>query len=132
MGDKKTINMLVTGGEANAGPPLGPALGPLGVNVLGVVNEINSPNLKLLYDIYHMQIMSGNIIQTLRENIGSIGHIHCAGVPGRHELYMGELNYRNIFKTIDELKYDGYVGLEYFPTLKSEESLKRVRELAET
>ena len=97
-----------------------------------VVNEVNSPNLKLLYDIYHMQIMSGNIIQTLRENIGSIGHIHCAGVPGRHELYMGELNYRNIFKTIDELKYDGYVGLEYFPTLKSEESLKRVRELAET
>lgn len=96
-----------------------------------VVNEIKSPNLKLLYDIYHMQIMSGNIIQTLRENIGSIGHIHCAGVPGRHELYLGELNYRSIFKTIDELKYDGYVGLEYFPTMKSEESLKRVCEIVE-
>jgi len=97
-----------------------------------VVNEIESPNLKLLYDIYHMQIMSGNIIQTLRENIESIGHIHCAGVPGRHELYLGELNYRSIFNTIDELKYDGYIGLEYFPTMKSEESLKRVRAIAET
>lgn len=92
-----------------------------------VVNEIKSPNLKLLYDIYHMQIMSGNIIQTLRENIGSIGHIHCPGVPGRHELYLGELNYENIFDKIDELNYEGYVGLEYFPTMKSEESLKRLR-----
>jgi hydroxypyruvate isomerase len=94
-----------------------------------VVNEVGSPGLKLLFDIYHMQIMEGNILRTIDENIRSIGHIHCAGVPGRHELDLGELNYRNIFNRIDELQYDGYVGLEYYPTVKSEESLKRVMRL---
>jgi hydroxypyruvate isomerase len=94
---------------------------------LQVVRDVGSPNLKLLYDIYHMQIMEGNIVQTISENIQSIGHVHCAGVPGRHELYLGELNYQNIFDKIDELNYEGYVGLEYFPTMKSEESLERLR-----
>jgi len=96
---------------------------------LRVVNDIGSPNLKLLYDIYHMQIMEGNIMQTITENIQSIGHIHCAGVPGRHELDLGELNYHNILNKIDEVKYEGYVGLEYYPTIKSEESLRRVMQL---
>ncbi len=91
-----------------------------------IVNEVGSSHLKLLFDIYHMQIMEGNISQTIEENIRSIGHIHCAGVPGRNELDLGELNYKNIFNRIDELQYDGYVGLEYYPTVKSEESLKRV------
>jgi hydroxypyruvate isomerase len=94
---------------------------------LQVVRDVGSPNLKLLYDIYHMQIMEGNIVQTISENIQSIGHVHCAGVPGRHELHLGELNYQNIFDKIDELNYEGYVGLEYFPTMKSEESLERLR-----
>ena len=98
---------------------------------LRVVNCIGSSNLRLLYDIYHMQIMEGNIMQTIEENIESIGHIHCAGVPGRHELDLGELNYRNIFKKLDELKYTGYVGLEYYPTVRSEESLKRIMQIAE-
>jgi len=97
---------------------------------LQVVNGIGSSNLKLLYDIYHMQIMEGNIVHTIEENIESIGHIHCAGVPGRHELDLGELNYRNIFNKFDELKYTGYVGLEYYPTVKSEESLNRVMQLS--
>lgn len=96
---------------------------------LRVVNSISSSNLKLLYDIYHMQIMEGNVMQTIEKNIESIGHIHCAGVPGRHELDLGELNYQNIFNKIDELKYTGYIGLEYYPTVKSEESLNRVMQL---
>lgn len=96
-------------------------------SALQVVKDVGSPNLKLLYDIYHMQIMEGNIVQTISENIQSIGHLHCAGVPGRHELHLGELNYQNIFDKIDELNYKGYVGLEYFPTMKSEESLERLR-----
>ncbi len=93
-----------------------------------IIREINHPNIRLLYDIYHMQIMEGNIISTIEKNIDIIGHFHAAGVPGRHELYLGELNYPNIVKGIDELGYKGYVGLEYFPSIDSEESLRKIKE----
>jgi hydroxypyruvate isomerase len=91
-----------------------------------IVKEVNSPNLRLLYDIYHMQIMEGDIISTIEKNLNLIGHFHSAGVPGRHEINTGELNYANIIKKIDELGYKGYFGFEYFPTMESEKSLKMV------
>jgi len=94
-----------------------------------LVKKIDSPNLKLLYDIYHMQIMEGNILDTIRENISLIGHFHAAGVPGRHELDKGELNYPFIVRKIDELGYRGYFGLEYFPAPDSETSLKGMKKL---
>jgi hydroxypyruvate isomerase len=97
-----------------------------------VVSEVDSSNLKLLFDIYHMQIMEGNILQNIENKLHSIGHFHCAGVLGRHELDLGELDYRNILNRIAQLGYDGYVGLEYYPTVKSEESLKRILELQHT
>lgn len=87
--------------------------------------------MKLLYDVYHMQIMEGDIIATIEKNIGLIGHFHSAGVPGRHELYTGELNYKDITQKIDKLGYKGYFGLEYFPLEKSEESLKKTKKLLE-
>jgi len=93
-----------------------------------IVRRLNSPNVKLLYDVYHMQIMEGNIISTIRENAEVIGHFHSAGVPGRHELTSGELNYHDIIAEIDSLGYDGYSGLEYSPLLGSEKSLNLVRE----
>jgi len=93
-----------------------------------IVREVNHPNVRLLYDIYHMQIMEGNVISTIEKNIGIIGHFHAAGVPGRGELYLGELNYPNIIKRIDEMGYDGYIGVEYFPSIDSEESLRRTKE----
>lgn len=89
----------------------------------GVVQEIGSSGVKLLYDIYHMQIMEGNIIATINENIASIGHFHSAGVPGRHELFSGELHYRGIVKAIDGAGYQGYFGLEYWPTYDARQSL---------
>jgi len=89
-----------------------------------VVREVGSPQVKLLYDIYHMQIMEGNIIATINENIASIGHFHSAGVPGRHELFMGELEYRAIVKAVDTAGYDRYFGLEYYPTYGSRQSLE--------
>ncbi|MGM7722774.1 TIM barrel protein [Metabacillus sp. Hm71] len=67
-----------------------------------IVEEVGSPYVKVLYDIYHMQIMEGNIISTITENIEKIGHFHVAGVPGRHEPYIGELYYINILKAIEE------------------------------
>jgi hydroxypyruvate isomerase len=93
-----------------------------------IVRAIGSPNLKLLYDVYHMQIMQGNIIATIERNIDVIGHFHSAGVPGRAELFGGELNYPEIVKRIDALGYTGCFGLEYFPRMAdSRESLEAIR-----
>jgi len=93
-----------------------------------IIQELNSPNFKLLFDIYHMQIMQGNIINFIKQNINIIGHFHSAGVPGRAELFDTELNYPIISETIDALGYSGCFGLEYFPKLDSTESLKRTRD----
>jgi len=94
-----------------------------------IVKRVNSPHLRLLYDIYHMQIMEGNIMDTIKENLSLIGHFHSAGVPGRNELDLGELNYSNIFRKIGELNYDGCFGLEYFPKKDSEISLREMKEI---
>ena len=88
-----------------------------------VVGEVGSPRVKLLYDVYHMQIMEGNIIATINDNIAATGHFHAAGVPGRHELFTGELDYRHIVKAVDAAAYEGYFGLEYWPTYDSRQSL---------
>ncbi len=90
-----------------------------------VLEAVGSPNVKMLYDIYHMQIMDGNIVDFIRENIRHIGHFHVAGVPGRHEPDSGELNYSFIIKEIDRLGYSGAVGLEYWPTMDHAASLRR-------
>ena len=91
-----------------------------------IVRCANSENIKVLFDIYHMQIMEGNIISTIKANIDKIGHFHSAGVPGRHELYLGEINYPGIIAEIDKLDYKGYFGLEYWPTLENRASLEKV------
>jgi hydroxypyruvate isomerase len=94
-----------------------------------IIREINHPLIKMLYDVYHMQIMEGNLISHIECHIDIIEHFHAAGVPGRNELYLGELNYNNIIKRIDELGYDGAFGMEYFPTLDDRESLQNVMDL---
>ncbi|MBN8592931.1 MAG: TIM barrel protein [Anaerolineae bacterium] len=81
-----------------------------------VVKAVNSPAVKLLYDIYHMQIMEGDIIRTIQENHAWIGHYHTAGNPGRHELDANqELNYRAIVQAIAATGYTGYLGQEFVP-----------------
>ena len=94
-----------------------------------IIREIGHPCIRLLFDIYHMQIMEGNIISTIEENIDIIGHFHAAGVPGRYELFQGELNYPFIFKKIIEMGYEGYFGLEYWPSMDSDRSLKETKAL---
>ncbi len=94
-----------------------------------IIEEVDSPSVKLLYDVYHQQITEGNLITTITEHIDDIGHVHVADVPGRHEPGTGEINYANIFAVLDELHYDGYVGLEYRPLEDSESSLRRVLSL---
>jgi len=79
--------------------------------------RVGSPRFKMLYDIYHMQIMEGDLIATIRKNISMIGHFHTAGVPGRHELDENqEINYPAVMRAIAETGYKGYVAHEYTPT----------------
>lgn len=81
-----------------------------------LVNKTGSERFKLLYDIYHMQIMEGNIIDTIRKNITAIAHFHTAGVPGRNDPdHTQELNYAAIFKAIKETGYQGFIGQEFIP-----------------
>lgn len=94
-----------------------------------IIRKVGSPNVKLLFDVYHMQIMAGNIISRIEKLMDTIGHFHAAGVPGRHDLDMGELNYPNIIKAIDDFGYNGLFGLEYWPAGDDMESLKRMRTL---
>jgi hydroxypyruvate isomerase len=83
---------------------------------VGVMKAVGSPRCKLLYDIYHMQIMEGDIIDTIRQNIDYIGHIHTAGVPGRKDIDDSqELCYPAIMRAIAATNYDGYVGQEFGP-----------------
>ena len=97
-----------------------------------IVRGIGSPNLKLLYDVYHMQIMEGKVIATIERHIDIIGHFHSAGVPGRAELFGGELNYPAIVQRIDSLGYKGCFGLEYFPRMSDHrKSLEKIRDYLE-
>jgi hydroxypyruvate isomerase len=82
----------------------------------GVMKRVNSPRVKLLYDIYHLQIMEGDIARTIQENIQWIGHFHTGGNPGRHEIDgTQELNYHFIAQVIADLGFSGYVAHEYSP-----------------
>jgi hydroxypyruvate isomerase len=82
-----------------------------------IIKQVGSPRLKLLFDIYHVQIMDGDIIRRIRQYAEHIGHIHTAGNPGRGELDdTQEINYPPIMRALVEVKYTGYVGQEFIPT----------------
>jgi len=95
-----------------------------------IIKEVGSPNVKLLYDIYHQQITEGNLISTITKNISMIGHFHAADVPGRHEPGTGEINYANVLRAIGDAGYEGYVGLELAPMKPPEQALKLIIDVA--
>lgn len=84
-------------------------------NAVAIIKELELPNLKLQFDIYHRQIMHGDVTVALREWMAMIGHIQIASVPSRHEPEREELNYTWVFDEIDRLGYQGFVGCEYNP-----------------
>lgn len=92
-----------------------------------IVKEIDSSNIRVLYDIYHMQIMEGNLIQTIKDNIDFIGYIHVADVPGRNEPGTGEINYKNIYQTLHHLGFEKHVGFEFSPTGDTRCALKEAK-----
>lgn len=99
---------------------------------MDILDAVGSPRIKLLFDVYHVQVMDGDVIQRIRECGDRIGHIHTAGNPGRGELNESqELNYAPIMKTLLDINYRGFVGQEFIPTGNPLESLKQAVEICD-
>ena len=94
-----------------------------------LIREVSHPLVKVVYDIYHQQVMEGNIISSITNNLDCIAHLHSAGHPGRHELQFGENDYKVIFAAVDKAGYKGACGLEYSPLLDPEESLREAKRI---
>lgn len=94
-----------------------------------IVREVNHPLVKVIYDIFHQQVMEGNIITNITNNLDCIAHIHCAGHPGRNELQYGENDYKVIFNEVDKAGYKGCYSLEYWPLLPPVESLETFKKI---
>ncbi|WP_020405627.1 2-oxo-tetronate isomerase [Hahella ganghwensis] len=90
---------------------------------LEIVEAVGSDNIALQYDIYHMQIMEGDLARTIENNLASIKHIQLADNPGRHEPGTGEINYDFLFRFLDQIGYQGWVGCEYKPATTTEAGL---------
>jgi len=92
-----------------------------------IARAVGSPNLKVLYDFYHEQRGSGNLIEKLESNIEWVGLVHVADVPGRHEPGTGEIDYANIYRKLAQLKYDKYIAMEFYPLGDPVASLRAAR-----
>lgn len=97
-----------------------------------LVTSVDSPSVKVLFDVYHQQITEGDVTRRLTENLEHVGHVHIADNPGRGEPGTGELNYETIFSALAEAGYDEYVGFEFMPERDAEEAVRRTAELADT
>lgn len=94
-----------------------------------IVETVDSPAVKLLFDIYHQQVSEGNVTRNLTSDIGQVGYVHIADVPGRHEPTTGELNYANVLAALDDAGYDGYVGCEFTPEHDPSAAIENCRNL---
>lgn len=97
-----------------------------------VVSMVDSPSVRLLFDIYHEQISHGDIIRSLRNHANLIEHIQIADNPGRHEPGTGELNYETILAAVQEIGYDGFVGCEFYPTVAPGDALNSIKSFVAT
>jgi hydroxypyruvate isomerase len=97
-------------------------------DVARLVEEVNSPRLRLLLDVYHAQVQEGNVLQVIRDHGKLLGYVHVADVPGRHEPGTGELNYPRVAQALREVGYGGPVALEAFPEKDPHLALRRFRE----
>jgi hydroxypyruvate isomerase len=97
-----------------------------------IIREVDSPRAKLLFDIYHVQIMNGDVIRRIREMKDLIGHVHTAGNPGRNELHLRqEIHYPSVMEALVEIGYEGYVGHEFIPTRDPRDSLAQAVKLCD-
>ncbi len=93
-------------------------------DALQLMKEVGHPNLWIQYDVYHMQIMEGNLTKTILDNLDTISHIQIADNPGRHEPGTGEINFTNLFQSIEDGGYEGWIGCEYRPAGRTEDGLQ--------
>jgi hydroxypyruvate isomerase len=94
-----------------------------------LTRQVGSDKVKVLYDIYHMQLMVGNVIRTLEKNIDQLGYVHLADAPGRHEPGTGELNCKNILSALDSMGYIGFVGFELLPSETDEKAIEAIKKI---
>ena len=94
-----------------------------------IIESVGAPNLRLQYDVYHMQIMEGDLAPTISKYLKHIAHVQIADTPGRHEPGTGEINFPFIFDHLDRSGYEGWVACEYTPRTSTYDSLKWFREL---
>ena len=94
-----------------------------------MIRLIGSSKLKVLYDVYHMQINEGCICDTIKNFGDTFGHVHIADAPGRHEPGTGEIYYPRVYKALEEIGYDAYVGYELFPATTTAEAVKAIMTL---
>ncbi len=106
----------------HAGYPL-----PLVEDGLRLIEEVGSPRIKLLLDIYHAQVEEGNVIELIRQAASHLGYVHVADVPGRHEPGTGEINYPRVAQALREVGYAGHVGMEAFPEGDDYRAMERFR-----
>lgn len=97
--------------------------------MVDIINEVDHKNLKMQFDIYHMQIMDGQVSESIKNYHQLIGHIQFADVPGRGEPFTGELNFATIFQDILDSNYQGYIAAEYRPTVATQNSLAWMNQL---
>lgn len=90
---------------------------------MAIVQAVNHPHVRLQYDVYHAQMTEGNLLYTIKTYLPWISHIQISDVPGRHEPGTGEINYPAIFSSLEQLGYQGYIGLEYNPAGDTDQSL---------
>jgi hydroxypyruvate isomerase len=96
-----------------------------------IFRKVGSPHCKLLYDLYHVQIMEGNLIETFRAHQAEIAHIHIGDVPGRHEPGTGEIHHPNVFRALRDARYAGFIGMEYVASRDPMTTLRETRKMVE-
>ena len=87
---------------------------------------IGSPRLRVLYDVYHMQLNEGCLCENIRRYGDTFGHVHVADAPGRHEPGTGEIAYRRVYTALEETGYDGFLGYELFPATTTREAVRAI------
>jgi len=95
-----------------------------------IIRAVGSPNVKVIFDMYHQQITEGDLTHNITSNIAEIGHFHVAGHPGRNEWDVGEINYPHLFRAIDKAGFKGRIGLEYWPKRDPMDGLRGLAKLA--
>jgi hydroxypyruvate isomerase len=96
---------------------------------IDIIKDVSADNLYLQYDVYHMDVMEGDIISTLRRELNRVAHVQVADNPGRHEPGTGDIDYPHVFEFLDRSDYAGWIGCEYTPATSTEDSLQWLRSL---